>query len=29
MRDRSYLGPDSGGENKWKSRLGMVEWALG
>lgn len=25
MRDRTYLGADSGGENKWKRRLGVVE----
>ena len=24
MRDRSYLGPESGGANKWKSRLGVL-----
>ena len=25
MRDRSYLDPDSGGANKWKSRLGVLD----
>lgn len=25
MCDRSYLAPDSGGVNKWKSRLGVLD----
>jgi hypothetical protein len=25
MRDRSYLGAGSGGENRWKSRFGVLD----